>query len=463
MVGFKSTIVAGALTGIGLVSAAKDPEIWGFGTKTTGGRGAPPSSTYTVKNFNEFKTALNNKGKPHAPKVIYIDGVISGNYLPNGQVATEQYYSNGTVYSWQNYLDSFNQTLLDQLKASSNPADQARLQVLQLQEPARYNSSLVQTAQISVKIGNNTSILGNPKRKKRVARLEDMAIAVNQTNNVIMQDFEVYSPIDLFPEWDPSDGSTGNWNSRYDAIGVVTSTNLWFDHLTISDGLHPDTEAPTIFGKKVQRHDGAIDITEGADLITMSHCLVYNHDKSHLVGNNDANNLGPGDIGRLRVSFHANAWLNSLQRSPRLRFGKAHVFNNYYKASLLDPEEKLQYFLGMGIESSILSEANAFEIEAKNRTDAVNAVIGQYKGYRFKDNRSWVNSDFADVEAVAKSKYDTAKAAEIAAASTAGRAVAEWATHNFTNELFKPDYFYRLKKAEDVKKYVLANAGAGKL
>jgi pectate lyase len=90
-------------------------------------------------------------------------------------------------------------------------------------------------------------------------------------------------------------------------------------------------------------------------------------------------------------------------------------------------------------------------------------VIGQYKGYRFKDNRSWVNSDFADVEAVAKSKYDTAKAAEIAAASTAGRAVAEWATHNFTNELFKPDYFYRLKKAEDVKKYVLANAGAGKL
>jgi hypothetical protein len=89
MVGFKSTIVAGALTGIGLVSAAKDPEIWGFGklgmymrriciltmhpgTKTTGGRGAPPSSTYTVKNFNEFKTALNNKGKPHAPKVIYI-------------------------------------------------------------------------------------------------------------------------------------------------------------------------------------------------------------------------------------------------------------------------------------------------------------------------------------------------------------------------------------------------------
>ncbi|QRV84992.1 pectate lyase [Ceratobasidium sp. AG-Ba] len=431
--------LAGAFVGAGIAAAAQDPEIWGFGAKTTGGRGA-------------------------RPRIIYIDGAISGNYLPNGQIATEQDYAKGTVYSWANYLDSFNQTLIAQLNASTIPADKTRLQTLLLQESARYNSSLVQAAQISVKIGNNTSILGKPKRKNGIARLEDMAIAVNQTNNVIMQDFEVWSPIDLFPEWDPTDGSTGNWNSRYDAIGVVTSTNVWFDHLTISDGLHPDTEAPTIFGKKVQRHDGAIDITEGADLITMSNCLVYNHDKSHLVGNNDANNLGPGDIGRLRVSFYANAWLSSLQRSPRLRFGKAHVFNNYYNASLDDPNEKLQYFLGMGIESSILSEANVFEITTKSTTTpAVNAVVGQYKGYRLKDNRSWVNGTFANIEAVAKSKYDTAKAAEVAAAAAAGRAVAEWATHEFTNEVFKPDYFYRLKKAEDVKKYVLANAGAGKL
>ncbi|KAB5592964.1 Pectate lyase [Ceratobasidium theobromae] len=464
MVGFKSTLLAGALTGAGLASAAQDPEIWGFGNKTTGGRGASPSSVYTVTNFNEFKTALDNKGKPHEPKVIYINGAISGNYLANGQVATEEYYANGTVYTWANYLDSFNQTLIDLLTASTDSADQARLQTLKLQESARYNSSLVQAAQISIKVGNNTSILGYPKRKSGVARLEDIALAINQTNNVIMQDLEVYAPIDLFPEWDPTDGSTGNWNSRYDAIGVVTSTNVWFDHLTISDGLHPDTEAPTIFGKKVQRHDGAIDITEGADLITMSHCLIHNHDKSHLVGNNDANNLGPGDIGRLRVSFYANAWLSSLQRSPRLRFGKAHVFNNYYNASLNDANEKLQYFIGMGIDSSILSEANVFEVTTSSKTTpAANAVIGQYKGYRFKDNRSWVNGTFADLEAVAKTKYDTAKAAEVAAAAAAGRAVAEWATFNYTNEVFKPDYFYRLKKAEDVKKYVLANAGAGKL
>lgn len=75
-------------------------------------------------------------------------------------------------------------------------------------------------------------------------------------------------------------------------------------------------------------------------------------DKPNLIYFSDNNNLGPGDIGRLRVSFHSNVWLGSLQRSPRLRFGQAHVFNNYYNASLDDPEEKLQYFLGMGIEST---------------------------------------------------------------------------------------------------------------
>lgn len=113
---------------------------------------------------------------------------------------------------------------------------------------------------------------------------------------------------------------------------------------------------------------------------------------------------------------------------------------------------------------SILSEANVFEVTTKSTsTPAVNAVVGQYKGYRLKDNRSWVNGTFANIEAVAKSKYDTAKAAEVAAAAAAGRAVAEWATHNYTNVVFQPSYFYRLKKAEDVKKYVLANAGAGKL
>lgn len=55
-----------------VIASAADPDVYGFGAKATGGKGAKSSSTFVVKNFEEFKTALNNKGKPHASKLIYI-------------------------------------------------------------------------------------------------------------------------------------------------------------------------------------------------------------------------------------------------------------------------------------------------------------------------------------------------------------------------------------------------------
>ena len=98
----------------------------------------------------------------------------------------------------------------------------------------------------------------------------------------------------------------------------------------------------------------------------------------------------------------------------------------------------------MGINSQILSEANAFEIAGTTTPSAY--VVGQYKGYAFKDKKSFVNGAYSDIEAQAKTKYDTAKATEVAAAAAAGRAVAEWATHEYTNVVFTPSYFYRQKK-----------------
>lgn len=259
------------------------------------------------------------------------------------------------------------------------------------------------------------------------------------------------------------DGATGNWNSKYDGIGIVTSTNIWVDHLTLSDGDHPDSEEPTVFGMRIQRHDGLIDITEGSDAITLSFNKLLGHDKSHLIGNNDAGNLGPGDTGRLRVTMYGNHYYNSLQRSPRVRFGQVHVFNNFYQGQS-SGEEKIIYYIGMGINSTILSERNAFEINgAESLTTKTKLVIGNYKGYKFKDLGSTINSAVVDLEVAAKTKYDTAKAAEVTAAATAGRAVAEWATHEYTDKVFVPNYFYRQKKAEDVKKWVLKNAGYGQL
>ncbi|KAG8964877.1 hypothetical protein FRC03_001266 [Tulasnella sp. 419] len=437
---------------------ATDPAIWGYGTNTTGGAGAATSSIYTVHNYNEFKTALNNGGAPNAAKIIYIDGVISGSTLADGTPATQAYFARNTVYNWDLYLQSFNATYKAELAASSDPADAEKLALLNAQGTARSAAAVEQKKQVYIKIGANTSIIG--KKDATVARVEEIALAIDSTTNVIFQDFEVYSPIDLFPEWDPTDGSTGNWNSAYDAISVIKSTNVWIDHLSVSDTNHPDSDEPTVFGHKVQRHDGAIDITDGSDLVTVSFTKIFNHDKTNLLGGSDSKTT---DRGKLRVTFYGNHWQNSQQRSPRVRFGTVHTFNNYFEGSLAEPHA-LIYYLGMGINSTIISEANSFDIAGPaDANAAADYVIGQYKGHVFSDNRSMVNGAFPDLEAVAKKKYDSAKAAEVAAAAAAGRAVAEWATYDYTDQTTLPTYFYRQKKAEDVKKWVLDNAGHGKL
>lgn len=46
---------------------------------------------------------------------------------------------------------------------------------------------------------------------------------------------------DCFPQWDPTDGSTGNWNSAYDAVSLRGATHVWVDHNSFSDVPHPDS------------------------------------------------------------------------------------------------------------------------------------------------------------------------------------------------------------------------------
>lgn len=161
--------------------------------------------------------------------------------------------------------------------------------------------------------------------------------------------------------------------------------------------------------------------------------------------------------------MYGNHYFNSIQRSPRVRFGEVHVFNNFFEG-VSSGSEKITYYFGMGINSTILSERNAFEINGtESMTTKTKLVVGNYNGYRFKDVRSTINGTEVDLQAIAKTKYDTAKATQVAAAAAAGKPVAEWATHEYTDDVFVPDYFYRQKKTEDVKKWVLQNAGYGNL
>lgn len=96
--------------------------------------------------------------------------------------------------------------------------------------------------------------------------------------------------------------------------------------------------------------DGLIDITRGATNITVSWCRFWSHNKVMLIG------ADPADImdEAIRVTLHHNFFYETVQRHPRLRFGKVDVYNNYYYRCQ-------SYCIGSTMHGSVLAEANVFE------------------------------------------------------------------------------------------------------
>jgi pectate lyase len=89
------------------------------------------------------------------------------------------------------------------------------------------------------------------------------------------------------------------------------SHHVWIDHNTFQYGA-----------------DGATDVKRGADMVTISYNHYVETKKTALVGHSDNN--GDQDRGFLNVTFHHNWFDNTETRTPRLRFGYVHTYNNYY-------------------------------------------------------------------------------------------------------------------------------------
>ncbi|GAA0529728.1 pectate lyase [Paractinoplanes ferrugineus] len=219
-------------------------------------------------------------------------------------------------------------------------------------EDARVRSAKRQGDQIKAIVGSNTTIIGI-----NGGRLSHGSLVLTNVSNVIVRNLELTDAADCFPAWDPTDGSTGNWNSLYDLVSLSGATNVWIDHNTFSDGNNHDEDQPLHFGRPYQVHDGASDIIKGSDLVTVSYNDYYDHDKTMLIGSTDT----PGvDVGKLRVTVHHNRFNNVFQRAPRVRFGQVDVYDNLYVAT----DEGYQYSLGVGFESSIYAENNYFKLSA---------------------------------------------------------------------------------------------------
>lgn len=150
-----------------------------------------------------------------------------------------------------------------------------------------------------VKIGSNKTILGVGS----ASGFTGGGLAVDKSSNVIIRNLAISKAVGT------------------DAIQIQRgATKVWIDHNDLSSDLD--------HGKDY--YDGLLDITHGADGITVSWNKFHDHYKVSLVGHSDSN--ASEDTGKLHVTYSHNWFENVNSRLPSLRFGTGHAYDNYFHA-----------------------------------------------------------------------------------------------------------------------------------
>jgi pectate lyase len=347
------------------------------GTGTTGGSAADDAHVYDVSTKAELLAAFAEAGTQ--PKIVRVHGTINANTAADGSALTCENYAEGTGYSLEQYLQDFDPATYGRSQEPAGP-----------QESARRLAAANQAKTIRWDIPSNTTIVGATPESS----ISGAALRVNGATNVIVRNLTVRDAADCFPAWDPTDGAEGNWNSEYDLLQVINkATHVWIDHSEFTDAPNLDSSQPEYFGRPYQVHDGAVDVTNGSDLVTMSFNRFSDHDKLLLIGSTD--NTNRGDPGKLRVTIHHNVFENVGQRAPRVRFGQVDVYNNHFKVNE-DSTVAFEYALGAGFDSHLYAEANAFTLPAG--TDAAD-IIRRFKGTAITTIGNAVNGKITDLRA----------------------------------------------------------------
>lgn len=395
---------------------------------TTGGAAATDDYVFVVDSWTEFREALggDDARDDTTPRIVYVDGILNANTTPDGSVLTCDDYAAEVGFSMEDYIEEF----ADWTTEPEGPLEDLRQEAAEVQE-----------AQIRQYIGANTTIVGLGKHSGFVgANLiiegRESGGVISPVRNVIVRNLHISDAYDCFPQWDPTDGEMGAWNSEYDNLSVRRSTNVWVDHNTFDDGENPPESLPIVLGVKFEVHDGLLDITHSADLVTVSYNVFRDHDKSVLIGSSNSRLL---DRGRLRVTLHHNRFENLGQRAPRVRFGQVHVYNNHY---LVPDPDFFQYSWGVGVESAIYAENNYFDVAD---TDVLPRVIADWGGTDIFETGSLVNGRSVHHRVDLLAAYNAAHDPDLG--SDVG---------------WQPTLFDKIHPTQAVPALVSAHAGAGK-
>ncbi|KAI8942451.1 hypothetical protein NX059_000519 [Plenodomus lindquistii] len=177
---------------------------------------------------------------------------------------------------------------------------------------------------VKLQVGSDKTIIGKPG-----SSLTGIGLTILGRKNVIIRNMKI-----------------GKVPAAYgDGITINLSTNVWVDHCDLSgdENVGKDT------------YDGLVDLSHAADFVTISNTYLHNHSKGTLVGHSDKN--AAEDTGHLRVTYANNHFYKVDSRGPLLRFGTAHILNNYYN------EQSTGVNTRMGAQA--LVEGNVFENSGK--------------------------------------------------------------------------------------------------
>ncbi len=171
------------------------------------------------------------------------------------------------------------------------------------------------TDMLDVKDVNDISIIGVGID----ATISGFGLNISRSKNIIVRNLKIMNS--------PDDGISIEGN---DAEG--TGNHIWIDHCTFTNC-----------------YDGAVDVTHTATYVTISWNHFFNQDKTSLQGHSDSQT---SDVA-MKVTWHHNYFDSTGQRHPRVRFGKAHVFNNYFRKNTL-------YGVSSNREADVVVEGNYF-------------------------------------------------------------------------------------------------------
>lgn len=370
------------------------------GGGTTGGTGATAARTYTVTNRNELVQALYGNGATiaddgsvtgtldNAAKIIYISGTIDLNVDRLLRSYTADEYIRSSCASAQ--YGFFSETQLSAAyQAAYRPSVWGNASVpTGTPESARVCAATLQRRVVQMPIGSNTSIIGIGNNARIInGNLNIGPSASAPVENIVIRNIGFEDAFDFFPQWDPTDSTTGRWNSAYDLISVQYARRIWVNHNSFSDGTRTDDRFPSVWTEtvngvdyrgsdfKVQHHDGAVDVTRNGDLVTVSNNYLANHDKTFLIGGTDTASLTAENPTALRVTFNDNYFLNLRQRLPRVRYGQVHVFNNVYVGAAADTAYPFLIGFTVGQSGKIYAENNVFMVTGATVTLLANASV----------------------------------------------------------------------------------------